>query len=320
MSRIRNVLAALILSTTSGHLILAQPAGRQEAAQALLQAGKFAEAREAFESTLESDPTSAEAQEGEVAASEQLALQARAAGKMKEALEVLLRAQGFAPKNPRLLLDLGILEDEMRLFQQADVALAAAEQLAPDNPEIIYGVARVKLDLGNLSVAETKMTAYLKLRPDDASAHYGLGRIYQMGLQFDKAKAEFEHSIDLQPLQTESYYQLGDIALKQSQLNEAITMFAKVTARDPSHGGALEGTGEAYFKLKDYKQAEAYLHRAITAAPGYPPSHYYLGLTLARLGRSDDAKKELAESTRLSEDAQKKSVMQLKVVPPGQNQ
>jgi tetratricopeptide (TPR) repeat protein len=149
------------------------------------------------------------------------------------------------------------------------------------------------------------MLAYLKLHPDDASAHYGLGRIYQLGLQFDKARAEFQHSIDLQPVQTEAWYQLGDIALGQGDFAQAIQAFSKTLARDPKHGGALAGTGHAYFRQKQYAQAEVFLERAVAAAPEYQTGHYYLGLTLARLGRKEDSERELALATKLADEARK---------------
>ncbi len=277
-----------------------------KASQALLQSGKPTEARESFESILNSDPNNVEAQQGEVGSSERLALDARQAGHMDEALQLLLRARGFAPKDPRLLYDLGILEDEMQLYHDADQTLASLLQLQPSNPQVMYAVARVKLDLGQLALAEEKMLAYLKLQPNDASAHYGLGRIYQLGLQYDKARAEFQRSIDLQPVQTEAYYQLGDIALGQGALDEAIVYFSKTLSRDPKHGGALAGTGQAYFKQKQYAQAKDFLDRAVAAAPNYQSGHYYLGLTLARLGRKEESQRELDRATKLAEEQAKR--------------
>ena len=282
----------------------------------LLNAGKDAEARDVFESVLTSDPANAQAQDGEVSANERLALQARAAGNMDDALRPLLRALGFVPHNARLLLDLGILEDQMRLFKDADKSLAAAAQLDPKNALVLYGQARVKMDLGQLASAKEKMQAYLLLRPDDAGAHYGLGRIYRLGLEFDKAQVEFRRSIELQPAQTESYYELGDLALKQGNLDEAITQFAKTLERDPKHGGALEGTGEAYFKKKQYQQAEDYLNRAVAAAPDYSPCHYYLGLTLARMGRKQDSDSELATAAKLADAENENASTQYQLLAP----
>lgn len=272
---------------------------------ALLSAGKDAEARAAFESVLAADPANLEAQSGEVAASEHLALSDRAAGKMTDALQTLLHAQKFAPQNARLDYDLGILEDEMHLYSEAQKSLAAAEQLHMDDPGLLYAEARVLLDEQQLAPAQEKMQAYIRLRPSDASAHYGLGRIYQMGLQFDQAKAEFEESIRLQPEQTEAWYQLGVIALGLNDFEGALTDFGKTLARNPKHGGALAGSGQACYRLKRYPQALAWLDQAVAAAPEYQPAHYYRGLTLARLGRKDESERELATATKLADQQNK---------------
>ncbi|MGD0737052.1 MAG: tetratricopeptide repeat protein [Terracidiphilus sp.] len=298
----------------------AQAAQTTATAADLLRSGKPGEARDAYESLLDADPANQEAQDGEVAASEQLALAARSAGKMDDALKDLLQAQKYAPKNPRLLYDLGIQEVDMQSFKDADRTLALAEQLNPGEPLVLYAVGRVKLELGQLAPAEENMRAYLKLRPSDASAHYGLGRVLQLGMQLDLAQAEFHRSIELQPLQTEAYYQLGDIALKQGDFAEAIAEFNKTLARDPKHGGALTGTGQAYFKQKQYAQAAEFLERAVAAAPDYETGHYYLGLTLARLGRKEESERELALATRLADEAGKKARAGLRSTTPPENQ
>jgi tetratricopeptide (TPR) repeat protein len=277
-----------------------QPATPPDPA-ALLQSGHADEARAAYESILRSDPANAAALEGEVAASEKLALDARAAGKLDDALTLLLHAREFAPQSPRLLLDLGILEDQMQLYHDADETLAQLDQLTPNQPTALYAIARVKLDLGQLALAEQMMQRYLALKPDDASAHYGLGRIYRQGLDFDKARTEFQRSIELQPQQSEAYYELGDAELQQGDYSSAIANFDKTLARNPAHGGALVGKGIAFFKQKQYGQAQVILEKATATDPDYQPGHYYLGLTLARLGRKDESERELAIATQLAD-------------------
>jgi tetratricopeptide (TPR) repeat protein len=318
---VRLVILVVVVTVAGSPAVQSQQASSAQSAGAeLLQAGKAAEARDAFESALKVDPANKDAQDGEVAASEKLAIDARSAGQMDDALQDLLRAQGFASKSPRLLFDLGIQEDDMELYGDADRALALAEQFNPNDPQVLYAVGRVKLDLGQLSAAEEKLGAYLKLAPNDASAHYGLGRVLQMGLQLDQARAEFQRSIDLRPVQTEAYYQLGDIALGQGDLAEAISEFSKTLARDSKHGGALTGTGQAYFKEKQYAKAEEFLERAVAAAPEYETAHYYLGLTLARLGRKEDSERELALASKLADAASKKTRSGLHLIPSATSQ
>jgi tetratricopeptide (TPR) repeat protein len=283
---------------------------------AFLQAGKYQNACEAFEAELRAHPGDKRARDGEVEASERLALEQRAAGHVVDALQALLQGEKYVPTSARLFFDEGILEDDMRLYPQALKALNTAQQLHMENPMLLYATARVYLDQGQLDPAAAKMTAYLALRPDDASAHYGLGRIYQRGLEFAKAEAEFEKSTRLDPNQTESWFQLGDVELKQKHLDAALVDFQKTLARNPKHGGALTESGQALYQAKKYQEALPFLEQAVAAAPEYQPAHYYLGLTLARLGRNADAEKELATALKLANEKNKRESTQYQLILP----
>ncbi len=285
-------------------------------AKGLMQAGQFDAARTAYEAALAAVPSSAEAQEGEVAASEKLALAARAQHDPDTALADLLRAQRFAPDNRRLMYDLGVLEDEMHLLHDADAVLTRLSAMQPTDARTLYAVARVKTDLGQLAPAEQAMRAYLQQNPEDATAHYGLGRIFQLGQHPAEARAEFERSIALQPQQTESYFQLGQIALDGGQYEDAIAQFAMTLKGNPHHGGALAGTGIAYFREKKYAEAATFLKRAVADAPDYQPGHYYLGLTLARLGQKDDSARELAQAAKMADEQNQKDSQRLRLQTP----
>ena len=114
-------------------------------------------------------------------------------------------------------------------------------------------------------------------------------------LRSEDAHREFEESIQLQPQQTESYYQLGQLALEAHQDEQAKPLFERVLARDANHAGALTGLGELAFRAKDYAAAEQLLARAEKADPSYARPHYYRGLSLARLGRKEEAQQELQQ-------------------------
>jgi tetratricopeptide (TPR) repeat protein len=313
-----SILPVLLLAVTLR--LAAQAAPSPAEGFALLDAGKPDAAREVFESILGNNPSDGEAQRGEVKASETLALKERSVGHMLEALQALMRARDFAPRNEHLLSDLGILEEEMKLYPEAEKALALAQQLDPSSLDNYYAMARVKMDEGQLDAAEQNMHVYLQSRPDDAGAHYGLGRIYELGMQFDKAKPEFQRSLELRPVQTESWYELGDMALKQNDYADAVTDFKNVLARDGRHGGALAGSGQALFREKRYDKALEYLRRAVAAAPDYQPGHYYLGLTLSRLGQKEEADRELLTAQKLADEENRNAGRhyQLSQAPPAQ--
>ena len=296
----------------------AQPASRPVIAEARAfeASGRYAEARDVYERLLAVDANDRDAQDGLASAAERLALKERADGNKDAALAELLQAQKMVPANARVLYDLGVLEEEMRLYHDADATLATLEQQTPGESKVLYAVARVKLDLGQLAAAESHMEAYLRLRPADASAHYGLGTIYMQGANFEKARAEFERSIALQPLQTEAYYQLGQSYLNSDACAQAEPQFAKTLERQPKHGGALTGMGICAFKTKQFDAAEGWLRKAIEAAPEYQPGHYYLGLALRRLGKDAESREQLALATKLEQEESKRSANRLRLTEP----
>lgn len=278
-----------------------------ELGQVQLKQGLNDDAMKSFEAVLQNLPGSNAARNGEVKAATTAALADRKAGSPDYALIDLLRARKVVADSPELLLDIGIQEESMRIYHDADDTLTKARELAPQDVKILYALAHVELDEQKLPEAEANLRAYLKARPDDATAHYGLGKLLHMELRVDEAKTELNRSIELVPRQSASYYELGEMALEQEQDKDATSEFEKVLSFAPNHGGALTGMGILSFRSKDYPAAEQYLKNAILNAPDYPAAHHYYALVLVRLGRTDEAKNEAALATKLDEEQTKTS-------------
>ena len=269
--------------------------------QVELALGLNDDALKSFESALGLNRDSPEAREGEVKAAEAGALADSKAGIDGNALLCLIRARKFVPDSPELLLDFGVQAERMRIFRDADEALTKAHQLAPDDLKILYALAHVQLDEQKMPEAEANLRQYLAQRPDDPTAHYGLGHLLHMTSRDDAAKNELDRSIALQPRQTASFYELGEIALEQNRDDAAREAFTKVLTLAPHHGGALTGLGVLAFRAKDYSTAEQYLKSATEYAADYPKAHHYYALVLARLGRTEEAKREATRATELDQ-------------------
>ncbi len=120
-------------------------------------------------------------------ASERLALRQLSGRDQDAALATLLRARQAEPDNQRILCDLGILEDQMKLHLDSAATLEHPVALKPSDPGGYDALGRADLDLGKLELAEKEIATYLEARPHDASAHCGLGKIYAEAQQPDKA-------------------------------------------------------------------------------------------------------------------------------------
>jgi len=261
---------------------------------------RYPEAMDRFEAVLATDLRNPSARTGELTAATELALDTRKAGHPDAAFLCLQHAREHLPDDPTLLLDLGILAEQLHQLPIAQDALETALKLHPEDPQTLYALSRVELDREHFADSERHLRAYLRTHPNDATAHFGLGHLLQMQQHIDDAKAEFGRSLDLQPLQTESYYQLGQIALDAGDPDTAKPLFSKTLARDPHHGGALTGLGILSYRRKNFAAARTELAEAVAGSPDYQPAHYYLGLTLARLGQTEASTRELKLATDLA--------------------
>ncbi|MFL6305071.1 MAG: tetratricopeptide repeat protein [Candidatus Sulfotelmatobacter sp.] len=281
----------------------------------LLEEHRQAEALPYLTDALRRDNGNSELREMLVSAAEGTALKQRASGDRDGALATLLSAKAEVPHSFALLLDLSILEDELRLLRDADRDVREARSIHPEDLKALYAEARVKMDLQDMPEAERDLRAYLKTRPEDATAHYGLGRILQMTQRSDEAKAEFERSIAVVPNQAESYYQIGQMALDHGNYTEAQQECRKALEHDPKHGGALTAVGIAAFRLKQYPDAVRSLEAAIAVAPEYQPAHYYYGLALARNGQKEASERELKIAAQMADEQNRREAQRLQLVP-----
>ncbi len=280
------------------------PAANLLLGELLLTQQHYPEAMDRFETVLAVDLRSPRARAGELQAATRLALQARNAGKPEAALACLDHASKSLPDDPTLLLDLGLEADQVRQYPMAQEALETALKLRPNDPPTLYALGRLETDEKNLAAAELHLRQYLVLRPDDASAHFGLGHVLVMAQRVPEARAEFDRSVALQPVQTESYYQLGQIETDLQHDAAARPLLERVLARDPNHGGALTAMGILAYRAKSYPAARSFLEHAVTSAPDYQPAHYYLGLTLGRLGEKASSDEQLKIAVDLAHRAQ----------------
>ena len=256
---------------------------------------------DSFEQTLRAAPGDAAARSGERDTAIAAALQARAGGNEEQALSLLLRARRWLGDDAVVLLDTGVLEEQMKLYKDADAALEQARRSDPQNPKVLYAQARVKMDLGQTSASADAWVAYLALRPRDASAHYGYGLLLQEAGQTDRADAEFQQSVALQPAQIESYYRLGEIRREAGQASKAADFYQKALDRNPKHPGALTGLGILAFQARQYDTAEQDLSQAVSYAPEFQTAHYYYGLVLRKQGETEKAAAELKLAAALAD-------------------
>jgi len=133
-------------------------------------------------------------------------------------------------------------------------------------------------------------------------------------VKLDEAAVYLRRSVELQPEQTAAYYYLGLVAEGKGQDGDAVAVLQGVLERDSNYGPAYEVLGRILLKQQKYDQAKDALEKAISLNPDSVKAHYQLGMLLGRMGRQDDATKELAIVQQLNEAESKKEGMRLRIL------
>jgi tetratricopeptide (TPR) repeat protein len=208
--------------------------------------------------------------------------EALAAKKVDEARKLFQKAVQIDPKS--MLPWLG-LADVARLGNDQsgiELALKKAAGIAPDRPEPVVAMARLQYTRKNYDQAEMLLKKAAKLDGKSAIPLVDLGDMYLNTRQNpDKAIEAYREAIRIDPKHAGAHYALGSVLLSRGDGLGAIG--ALQTAQElVGSGNPLPSMtlGQAYIKVRKWKDAVEAFSRALTIQPGLPAA--YIGRAIAQ--------------------------------------
>lgn len=149
---------------------------------------------------------------------------------------------------------------------------------------------------GKNSDALAEYRSVLAIAPQVRGIHYHIGRLllsegHDSG---EEARKEFEAEIAIDPDDAASEYELGEMARESRKWDEAVQHFGRAAKIDSQFAEALVGLGRSLVSGGRASEAVAPLEGAVKLEPSDPVAHYQLSFAYLRVGREEDAKKELA--------------------------
>lgn len=222
------------------------------------------------------------------------------------------------------LVEIWYQEDEL---EKADVVVNRLQQLYPSNAAVLYTAYRLHSDLAfraldtlalaapgfpqlNLALAEHMVNEgnaqgaigeYLKAlesNPNLPGVHYELGEAFledsHLEPNLSKAQLEFERAIALNPSDARSECNLGKIALWRSNPTTASEHYARALKLSPKIACANLGLAELLIDEDNTQEALGYLQTATRSDPFNAQARYKLSVLYRRLGKKEDAERELA--------------------------
>ncbi|MBL8151668.1 MAG: tetratricopeptide repeat protein, partial [Blastocatellia bacterium] len=136
------------------------------------------------------------------------------------------------------------------------------------------------------------------INPQDAEANYQLGLAYQHRRQYNEAIIWFQKAVEIDFREIDAHFQLGKIAKLQARLQDAITHFNNVVVQDEKHSQneIWREIGSTYLAASMFEDAFNAIEKYVERREYDPEGLYYMGVTLVRLNRQEEAKRFLEKA------------------------
>jgi tetratricopeptide (TPR) repeat protein len=224
-------------------------------------------------------------------------------GDSGRAWEYAAQARRAAPSSPQVLFDYAQVSMVHDLIAEAINTLQLLLFMEPENPDYLFALGTASLRNVTFREAAGYFQRYLKLRPDDPPGEYWLGFSLYTNNEPEQAERHLKRALELDPSLINSYYYLGMIEFARGNDEAASTHFQEALKASPQdHGLARFGMGRVLAKQGRLQEAAEHFQKAAAALRNDPDVHFQLSRVYARLGRRDEATRELEIYSRLKRE------------------
>jgi tetratricopeptide (TPR) repeat protein len=268
---------------------------------ALFDKGDLPGAEAQLRKAIQQNPNSASAHNG-------LALILEEAGQADEAAEEFKAAIRINPQFTTATLDLTQILTAQHKYSAAIYYL---EQALNSNPPkdageqllVALGIAygQNKEEQKALDVLRRAVAAH----PDSVDAHFNLGTAYaNEGTlpAYQSAVKEFHEVLRLAPGNDAAQLSLGKALLSTQLYDEAVTVLKAYISHEPDRYEGYYNLGQVYHELGRNNDAVGVLQQAVRQASGIYDVRLDYGAALARVGRIDEAVRELRAAEKINPD------------------
>ena len=309
----------------------ADTAKQKQAALALEQEGRIAEAEAAWKAVASGDPKSAEAYAhlGLLEARQELYKDAISnyhkalainpdfpnlrlnlglsyfkAGELKETVqtyEPLLKEMPLSsPQRPRVVTLIGLAHYGMGNYAGAVPYLKEAVTYDPQNLEFRLMHAHSCLWSKQYQCVLDEYKEIIAINPNAAEAHMLAGEAYDELKDDTAALAQFEAAVKADPKTPNAHFGYGYLLWRLMRLDEAQTEFRAEISNNPNHALALAYLGDVEIHLQHNDEAAPFLERSIKIDPSFALAHLDLGIIYEGLDRKTDALREFQLASKLN--------------------
>ncbi|MEC4674385.1 MAG: tetratricopeptide repeat protein [Nitrospirota bacterium] len=269
---------------------------RQELLRLLLQQKSFDRALEELEFMLEGDPN-------DVQTKVRRALVYAEMKETRRAIEELSALVQAHPTEFRVRDYLGLLYEQSKQNQKAIEAYQTNIDLEPTFFDSRIHMGFLLYRLKRYDEAIPHLQSAVDLNPGNPESHLLLGLTQLQSKQHQAATTTFERGLEYHPKHVDLRFNLGTSYDKLGRFQDVVRELEAVLELDPQHADALNYLGYSYADREvKVEQALELTQRAVALKPD---NGYYvdsLGWALFKIGRLQDALKEILRAAELVKD------------------
>ena len=196
--------------------------------------------------------------------------------------------------------------DEEKLYRQAEdsqiASYLAARWISKNDPGS-YRAHQLRAQLhdsrGQTDEAVREYRAALRLKPDLQNVHFAIGSLLWSLSRFDEALPELEAELRINPNHPEALYEIADILQVRGRNAQAKERLLESLRQKPDLVEARLAIERIYFAEGEFDKALDQMRTVVRLSPADPTPHYRMSMLYRKLGKTEEARKELQEFQRL---------------------
>jgi predicted Zn-dependent protease len=192
-------------------------------------------------------------------------------------------------------------EQLITIFGYASLQQSTEHPLTPEQTAIVHelGEARYASASGDHSHAKALLESLIQKYPDQPMLHYTYGSLLFSWSDYDAAKKQFHEELAISPSSLAARLALAYLGLETNETEEALPYALEASKMRPDFYLSHLYLGRLLIAENQITKGCRELEIARTLSPSSSQVRYALATTYRRLGRIQDAHRELREFERL---------------------
>lgn len=210
---------------------------------------------------------------------------------LEEAAGVITELKKDDPENPEILYAAYRTYADLSGESMLELSLAA-----PDSAQLHQLLAHEETREGNTNAAIAQYKQAIAIDPQLPGVHFELAELLntsQDPVIKKQAEQEYRDAVAENPQDEKAISKLGEIAAQKGDVKQACDDYAKAVQLQPSDADAKLGLAKALLDMDQPDKALPLLEASVQLEPTNSNAHYRLATLYKKLGRTDDARREV---------------------------